>query len=53
MFANLQQEFEHAVEYIVSNGMGDCEIGEIRRSELMLAVVNEASQRLKESTKMI
>ncbi|MBG9691042.1 hypothetical protein ABD91_08955 [Lysinibacillus sphaericus] len=48
VFANLKQAFEQAVEYTVTNGVGDCELGEIRRSELMQAVVNEASQRLKE-----
>lgn len=47
VFANLKQAFEQAVEYAVTNGMGDCEVGEIRRSELMQAVLNEASQRSK------
>lgn len=48
VFANLKQAFEQAVEYAVANGMGECEVGEIRRSELLKAVVNEASRRLKE-----
>lgn len=48
VFANLKQAFEQAVEYSVTNGMAECEVGEIRRSELLKAVVNEASQRLKE-----
>ena len=48
VFANLKQAFEQAVEYAVTNGMGDCEVGEIRRSKLLQVVVNEASQKSKE-----
>ncbi|GAB0170511.1 hypothetical protein LSPCS325_39480 [Lysinibacillus sp. CTST325] len=48
IFANLKQAFEEAVEYTVANGMCECEVREIRRSELLQAVVNEASLRLKE-----
>ncbi|SPU37874.1 Uncharacterised protein [Lysinibacillus capsici] len=47
VFVNLKQAFEQAVEYTLANGIGDCEIREIRRSELMQAVLNEASQRSK------
>ncbi|WP_324730238.1 hypothetical protein VO178_09475 [Lysinibacillus fusiformis] len=47
VFANLKQAFEQAVEYAAEHGIGECELGEIRRSELMQAVVNEASQILK------
>lgn len=48
VFAHLMQAFEQAVEYAVANGMRECDVSEIRRSELLTAVVNEASQRLKE-----
>jgi len=48
VFANLKQAFEEAVEYAVTNGIHECEVREIRRSELLQAVVNEASLRLKE-----
>lgn len=48
VFTNLKHAFELAVEYAVVNGMQESEVREIRRSELLLAVVNEASHRLKE-----
>ncbi|MDX1806554.1 MAG: hypothetical protein R3267_05985 [Paenisporosarcina sp.] len=50
VFANLKQAFEEAVEYAVENGVCDDGIqeDEIRRSELLQAVVNEATRRLKE-----
>ncbi|WP_206701592.1 hypothetical protein [Lysinibacillus sphaericus] len=49
MFANLKQTFEQAVEYSVKNGMNSFVTeNEIRRSELLTAVANEASRRLKE-----
>ncbi|MGE6379991.1 hypothetical protein [Peribacillus muralis] len=48
VFANLKQAFEEAVNFAVSNGIQECEVREIRRSELLTAVVNEASRRLKE-----
>lgn len=48
VFGNLKQAFEEAVEEVVANGMGECEVNEMRRSELLQAVVNEASLRLKE-----
>lgn len=48
VFANLKQSYEQAVEYAVENGMSEIEENEIRRSELLMAVVNEASRRLKE-----
>ncbi|MFJ7407496.1 MULTISPECIES: hypothetical protein [unclassified Lysinibacillus] len=49
VFANLKQAFEQAVEYSVENGMNSFVTeNEIRRSELLTAVANEASRRLKE-----
>ncbi|SCX38328.1 hypothetical protein [Lysinibacillus fusiformis] len=49
VFANLKQTFEQAVEYSVKNGMNSFATeNEIRRSELLTAVANEASRRLKE-----
>lgn len=49
VFANLKQAFEQAVEYSVKNGMNSFATeNEIRRSELLTAVANEASRRLKE-----
>lgn len=47
-FTNLKQSFEKAVEYAVANSMAVFEESEIRRSELLTAVANEASRRLKE-----
>jgi len=50
VFGNLKQAFEEAVEYATEHGMheGGLEGDEIRRSELLRAVANEASRRLKE-----
>lgn len=49
VFANLKQAFEVAVEHTVQNGMQPyISENEIRRSELLGAVINEASRRLKE-----
>ena len=48
VFTNLKQAFEEAVEYAVVNSMSECNIKEIQRSELLTAVANEASRRLKE-----
>ena len=49
VFSNLKQAFELAVEYSVENGMNSFVTeNEIRRSELLQVVVNEASRRLKE-----
>ncbi|MEK4500162.1 hypothetical protein [Bacillus sp. FSL R12-0069] len=49
VFTNLKQAFEEAVEHAVVNSMSDCNVKkEIQRSELLTAVANEASQRLKE-----
>ena len=49
VFSNLKQAFELAVEYSVENGMNSFVTeNEIRRSELLTAVANEASRRLKE-----
>lgn len=48
VFANLKQAYEEAVEYAVVNSMSECKVSEIRRSELLTAVANEASRRLKE-----
>jgi hypothetical protein len=48
VFENLKQAFEEAVEYALANGMNELEEIEIRRSELLTAVANEASRRLKE-----
>ncbi|AZR76055.1 hypothetical protein [Bacillus thuringiensis] len=48
-FTNLKQAFEEAVEHAVVNSMSECNVKkEIQRSELLTAVANEASQRLKE-----
>jgi hypothetical protein len=52
VFANLKQAFEEAVEHAVSNGMRKFEVREIRRSELLQVVVNEASRRLKERNRL-
>ncbi|PFT98644.1 hypothetical protein COK81_04760 [Bacillus thuringiensis] len=48
VFTNLKQAFEEAVEYAVVNSMSECNVKKIQRSELLTAVANEASQRLKE-----
>ena len=48
VFTNLKQTFEEAVEHAVVNSMSECNVKEIQRSELLTAVANEASQRLKE-----
>ncbi|MGH0792238.1 hypothetical protein ACQVTU_32470 [Bacillus cereus] len=48
VFANLKQAFEEAVEYAVVNSMSEYNVNEIQRSELLTAVTNEASRRLKE-----
>ncbi|PGZ46430.1 hypothetical protein COE56_24820 [Bacillus anthracis] len=48
VFANLKQAFEEAVEYAMVNSMSECNVNEIQRSELLTAVANEASRRLKE-----
>ena len=48
VFANLKQAFEQAVEYAVVNSMSEIQESEIRRSELLMAVANEASRRLRE-----
>ncbi|WP_197228586.1 hypothetical protein [Bacillus thuringiensis] len=52
VFTNLKQAFEeaveHAVEHAVVNSMSESNVKEIQRSELLTAVANEASQRLKE-----
>ena len=48
VFENLKQAFEVAVEYSVEHGMREGEVREIRRSELLLAVANEAIRRLEE-----
>ena len=49
VFSNLKQAFEQAVEYSVENGMNSFVTeNEIRRSELLTAVANEASRRLEE-----
>ncbi|MGR5978024.1 hypothetical protein ACT7DJ_06585 [Bacillus cereus] len=47
VFANLKQAFEEAVEYAVVNSMSEYNVNEIQRSELLTAVTNEASRRLK------
>ncbi|PEJ78809.1 hypothetical protein [Bacillus wiedmannii] len=44
VFINLKQ----AVEYAVENSMSECNVNEMQRSELLTAVANEASRRLKE-----
>lgn len=48
VFADLKHAFEQAVEYAVENGMlkAGLKEGEMRRSELLRAVANEASRRL-------
>lgn len=51
VFTNLKQAFEQAVEYAVVNSMSEIQESEIRRSELLQAVVIEASRRLKEKDK--
>lgn len=43
VFGNLKQAFEEAVSYVVKNGVP--KENETRRSELILAVLNEASRR--------
>ncbi|EEM44062.1 hypothetical protein P4G85_28920 [Bacillus cereus] len=48
VFTNLKQAFEEAVQYAVVNSMSECNVNEIQRSELLTAVTNEASRRLKE-----
>ncbi|MBG9511300.1 hypothetical protein ABE47_03640 [Bacillus thuringiensis] len=48
VFTNLKQAFEEAVQYAVVNSMSECNVNEIQRSELLTAVTNEASPRLKE-----
>ncbi|MGR5866857.1 hypothetical protein ACT7DZ_32685 [Bacillus cereus] len=48
VFTNLKQAFEEAVEHAVVNSMSESNVKEIQRSELLTAVANEASQRLKE-----
>ncbi|AQY37572.1 hypothetical protein P4V72_03230 [Bacillus thuringiensis] len=48
VFTNLKQAFEEAVQYAVVNSMRECNVNEIQRSELLTAVMNEASRRLKE-----
>ena len=50
VFANLKQAFEQAVEYATKHGISEKQAAEneMRRSELLMAVVNEASRRLKE-----
>ncbi|EOO41256.1 hypothetical protein IIU_00549 [Bacillus cereus VD133] len=48
VFTNLKQAFEEAVEHAVVNSMSECNVNEIQRSELLTAVANEASRRLKE-----
>ena len=48
VFTNLIQAFEQAVEYAVTNSMYEIQESEIQRSELLRAVMNEASRRVKE-----
>ncbi|PEK39309.1 hypothetical protein CN586_28960 [Bacillus toyonensis] len=48
VFTNLKQAFEEAVEYAVENSMSEFNVNEMQRSELLTAVANEASRRLKE-----
>ncbi|PGC94623.1 hypothetical protein [Bacillus toyonensis] len=48
VFTHLKQAFEEAVAYAVVNSMSECNVNEIQRSELLTAVKNEASRRLKE-----
>ncbi|HHK5535284.1 TPA: hypothetical protein ACQUHH_003760 [Bacillus mobilis] len=48
VFINLKQAVEEAVEYVVENSMSECNVNEMQRSELLTAVANEASRRLKE-----
>ncbi|MCQ6529870.1 hypothetical protein [Bacillus mycoides] len=48
VFTNLKQAFEEAVEYAAVHGMSAYNVDEIQRSELLTAVANEASRRLKE-----
>lgn len=49
VFTSLKQTFEQGVEYAVENVMGSFATeNEIQRSELLRAVVNEASRKLKE-----
>lgn len=50
VFANLKQAFEEAVQYAIEHGISERQVieNEIRRSELLQVVVNEASRRLKE-----
>ncbi|MED2749633.1 hypothetical protein P4278_29815 [Bacillus thuringiensis] len=48
VFTNLKQAFEEAVEYAVEDSMSECNVNEMHRSELLTAVANEASRRLKE-----
>ena len=48
VFTNLKQAFEEAVEYALVNSMSECNANEVQRSELLTAVKNEASRRLKE-----
>lgn len=48
VFESLKQAFENAVEYASTNSMCELDETEIQRSELLTAVANEASRRLKE-----
>ncbi|MES1047203.1 hypothetical protein FOA22_22375 [Heyndrickxia oleronia] len=48
VYTNLKQAFEQAVVYAVENSMNEYKVSEIQRSELLMAVANEASRRLNE-----